>query len=102
MPTKRSSMTKRTSSKRSMKGMRGRGIFSAVKGFLGKANQFLRKYKVLSRVSGVLGMVPSPYSGQLKVASALGSTLGYGKRRQRRLTGGALMPAGSGMCRRKR
>jgi len=60
--------------------MRGRGVLSGIKNFAKKANDYLRKTKAISRVSGALSGVV-PYADQINKFS---SQAGYGKRRRRR------------------
>lgn len=50
------------------------------KDFIGKANNFLRKSKIISRVGNVLGAVGVPYAGT--VGSVAGAA-GYGRKKRR-------------------
>jgi len=75
--------------------MHGRGIMD----FLGKANQFLRKNQVVSRVANTLanaGIAPE-ITGKV---GSVASSLGYGRRRHHRMRhlGGALRLAGMGLA----
>ena len=60
--------------------MRGRGIGE----WLSKANAFLRKTKLVSRVAGLLGSVGLPYAGAIGKAAGV---LGYGRRRHHKGSG---------------
>jgi len=81
--------------------MHGRGLGS----FLGKANNFLRDNKIISRVANTLaesGIAP----GLSGTVGKIASTLGYGRRRRRHRRakvhaelGGALKLAGMGLSR---
>ena len=97
---------KRTVGGRKARRMKGRGIFSWLKG----AHDFIKKYKLISRLGGLYGMTPLPGSSAVRTAAGVAGTLGYGrsqmmgyskKRRtrssivmRRRQTAGALVPAG--------
>ena len=97
---------KRTVGGRKTRRMKGRGIFSWLKG----AHAFIRKHKLISRLGGLYGMTGLPGSGPVKTVADVAGTLGYGrsqmmgyskKRRtrssivmRRRNFGGALVPAG--------
>ena len=61
--------------------------------FLGKANDFLRKNKIISTVGNALGSLGVPLAGTIGSAAA---GLGYGRRRYHR-RGGALRLAGAGL-----
>lgn len=59
--------------------------------FLGKANSFLQKSKLVSTLGNALGAAGVPYAGQI---GSFAGAAGYGRRRHR---GGALRLAGSGL-----
>ena len=73
---------KTTTVARRRRRMRGKGFFKNLYNFGKKANRFLRKTKIVSRVGKALGMAGVPYAG--KIASTAGA-LGYGKKRRRRV-----------------
>jgi hypothetical protein len=79
--------------------MKGRGKF---KDFLGKANNFLKKSQILSKLGSAYskygGMAGLPYAQQVGMASDAASTAGYGRRRKRRV-GSGLYAAGGKMRR---
>ena len=100
---------KRTVASRKTRRMKGRGIFSWLKG----AHDFIRKHKLISKLGGLYGMTPLPGAAAVKTVAGVAGTLGYGKygrsqmmgyskkRRtrssivmRRRNFGGALVPAG--------
>lgn len=87
MPMKRS-----TKKVRRVRRMRGKGIMS----FLGRANDFLKKSKLVSSVGSALGAAGVPFASQI---SGVANSLGYG----RRGSGLSLAGAGAGMrrCRRR-
>jgi hypothetical protein len=68
--------------------LKGKGKF---KEFLGKANNFLKKSQILSKLGNAYskygGMIGLPYAQQVGMASNAASTAGYGRRRMRRGTG---------------
>ena len=74
--------------------MKGRGKF---KEFLGKANNFLKKSQILSKLGNAYskygGMVGLPYAQQVGMASGAAQQAGYGRRRIRK--GSGLRPAGA-------
>jgi len=74
--------------------LKGKGKF---KEFLGKANNFLKKSQILSKLGNAYskygGMMGLPYAQQIGMASNAASTAGYGRRRIRK--GGSLRPAGA-------
>lgn len=74
---------------------------SMMRKLLGKANSFLKRSRVISRMAG-----RSSNSG-IRMAGNVASALGYGRRFRRKRRGGALKLAGmglglSGMGRRRR
>jgi hypothetical protein len=75
--------------------MKGRGKF---KDFLGKANNFLKKSQILSKLGNAYSKYGSnfglPYTTQIGQAADVAKTMGYGRRRRVR-RGGALRPAGA-------
>ena len=79
MPMKRS-----TKKVRRVRRMRGRGIMQ----FLGKANDFLKRSKLVSGVGSALGSIGVPYANQI---SGVANSLGYGRKRGSglRLAGGS-------------
>ena len=80
--------------------MKGRGKF---KEFLGKANNFLKKSQILSKLGNAYskygGMVGLPYTQHVGMASDAAQQAGYGRRRRVR-KGGSLRPAGGSVRRR--
>ena len=79
--------------------MKGRGKFRE---FLGKANNFLKKSQILSKLGNAYskygGMVGLPYTQHVGMASDAAQQAGYGRRRVRK--GGSLRPAGGSVRRR--
>ena len=65
--------------------MRGRGKF---KQFLGKANDFLKKSQILSKLGNAYskygGNFGLPYTQQIGQAADVAKTMGYGRRRVRK------------------
>ena len=80
------------------KKLKGKGKF---KEFLGKANNFLKKSQILSKLGNAYskygGMIGLPYAQQVGMASNAASTAGYGRRRIRK--GSGLYAAGGKMRR---
>lgn len=83
---------------RSVRGMRGTGI----RNWLRKANKFLKKHKVLSRISGMYGKYGKdlglPGTQYATIGSKLFKRAGYGLARSGgslRRSGGALRRSGS-------
>ena len=78
--------------------MKGRGKF---KDFLGKANNFLKKSQILSKLGSAYskygGMAGLPYAQQVGMASDVAKQAGYGRRRVRK--GSGLYSAGGKMRR---
>ena len=80
--------------------LKGKGKF---KDFLNKANGFLKKSQILSKLGGMyskIGQVlPLPYAGTVGTAAGFANKLGYGKlgcgRKKRIRKGGSLRPAGA-------
>ena len=74
--------------------LKGKGKFTD---FLNKANGFLKKSQILSKLGGMyskIGQVlPLPYAGTVGTAAGFANKLGYGRRRIRK--GGNLRPAGA-------
>jgi len=72
--------------------MKGRGKF---KEFLGKANNFLKKSQILSKLGSAYskygGMAGLPYAQHVGMASDVAKQAGYGRRRR----GTGLRPAGA-------
>lgn len=56
-------------------GMRGGSVWGKIKGFFGKANKWLKKTGLISKVAGVAGMVDPRF----RAASGVASALGYGR-----------------------
>jgi len=56
-------------------GMKGGSVWGKIKGFFGKANRWLKKTGLISKVAGVAGMVDPRF----KAASGVASALGYGR-----------------------
>ena len=89
--------------------MRGKGKF---KDFLGKANNFLKKSQILSKLGNAYskygGNFGLPYTQQIGQAADVAKTMGYGRRRRVRKgfglyaaggkmrRGGGLYPSGAG------
>lgn len=61
------------------------------KNLLGKANSFLKRSKLISRMAG-----RSSHSG-IRMAGNVASALGYGRRFRRKRRGGAIKLAGMGL-----
>ena len=76
--------------------MKGRGKF---KEFLGKANNFLKKSQILSKLGNAYSKYGSnfglPYTQQIGQAADVAKTMGYGRRRTKMRRGGSLRPAGA-------
>ena len=76
--------------------MRGKGKF---KDFLGKANNFLKKSQILSKLGNAYskygGNFGLPYTQQIGQAADVAKTMGYGRRRTKMRRGGSLRPAGA-------
>ena len=77
--------------------MKGRGKF---KEFLGKANNFLKKSQILSKLGNAYSKYGSlaglPYTGLVGTASGIAERAGYGRRIKKRVRkGGSLQPAGA-------
>ena len=79
--------------------MKGRGKF---KQFLGKANDFLKKSQILSKLGNAYskygGMAGLPYTGMVGNAASVAQQAGYGRRKKRRV-GSGLYAAGGKMRR---
>ena len=77
--------------------MKGRGKF---KQFLGKANNFLKKSQILSKLGNAYSKYGSyvglPYTGMVGQAADVAATAGYGRRKKRRV-GSGLYAAGGKM-----
>ena len=75
--------------------MKGRGKF---KQFLGKANDFLKKSKILSKLGNAYSKYGSlaglPYTGMVGNAASIAKQAGYG-RRKRRVGSGLRVAGGS-------
>ena len=75
--------------------MKGRGKFRE---FLGKANNFLKKSQILSKLGNAYSKYGSyaglPYTGMVGNAADVAASAGYGRRRRMR-KGGSLRPAGA-------
>ena len=76
--------------------MKGRGKFRE---FLGKANNFLKKSQILSKLGNAYskygGMAGLPYTGMVGTASGIAERAGYGRRKtRRRRVGSGLYSAG--------
>ena len=76
--------------------MKGRGKF---KEFLGKANNFLKKSQILSKLGNAYSKYGSlaglPYTGMVGTASGIAERAGYGRRKTRRgRVGSGLYSAG--------
>jgi hypothetical protein len=75
---------------------RGKGFMD----FLRKANSFLKKNKIISRVGSALGSIGVPYASTIGTAAG---AVGYGRRRRRvgmgiGRTGSGLRRSGAGHC----
>ena len=55
--------------------LRGGSVWGKIKGFFGKANRWLKKTGIISKVAGVAGMVDPRF----RLASGAASALGYGR-----------------------
>jgi hypothetical protein len=55
--------------------MHGGSVWGKIKGFFGKANKWLKKTGLISKVAGVAGMVDPRF----RAASGVASALGYGR-----------------------
>lgn len=64
---------------------------SMMRKLLGKANSFLKRSRIISRMAG-----RSSHSG-VRMAGNVASALGYGRRFRRKRRGGALKLAGMGL-----
>jgi hypothetical protein len=53
----------------------GGSVWGKIKGFFGKANKWLKKTGLISKVAGVAGMVDPRF----RAASGVASALGYGR-----------------------
>jgi hypothetical protein len=62
-----------------------------IRNLLGKANSFLKRSRLISRMAG-----RSSHSG-IRMAGNVASALGYGRRFRRKRRGGALKLAGMGL-----
>jgi hypothetical protein len=75
--------------------LKGKGKFRE---FLGKANNFLKKSQILSKLGNAYskygGMMGLPYAQQAGQAAGVAASAGYGRRRKRRV-GSGLRPAGA-------
>ena len=67
--------------KRRGRKMRGRGFWDSVLKFGKKANTFLKKSKLISKVSGALGEAGVPYASGI---SGVSGAVGYGRKKRRR------------------
>lgn len=94
MPKRRS--RKVVSRQRRRVGARRGGSWAGFKKFMGSANKFLRKTKLISRVGKMAHMAGVPYAGTI---GTVAGTLGYGRRRtvRRRRRGKGVSPAGGGV-----
>ena len=76
--------------------LKGKGKFRE---FLGKANNFLKKSQILSKIGNAYskygGMMGLPYAQQVGMASGAAQQAGYGRRRRR--VGSGLYAAGGKM-----
>jgi len=55
--------------------LHGGSVWGKIKGFFGKANKWLKKTGIISKVAGVAGMVDPRF----RAASGVASALGYGR-----------------------
>jgi hypothetical protein len=55
--------------------LHGGSVWGKIKGFFGKANKWLKKTGLISKVAGVAGMVDPRF----RAASGVASALGYGR-----------------------
>ena len=80
--------------------MRGKGKF---KDFLGKANNFLKKSQILSKLGNAYskygGNFGLPYTSQIGQAADVAKTMGYGRRVRKMRKGTGLYNAGGKMRR---
>ena len=78
--------------------LKGKGKFRE---FLGKANNFLKKSQILSKIGNAYskygGAIGLPYAQQVGMASGAAQQAGYGRRRIRK--GSGLRPSGGSVRR---
>ena len=81
--------------------MKGRGKF---KEFLGKANNFLKKSQILSKLGNAYskygGMAGLPYTGIVGTAAGVAQQAGYGRRIKKRVRKGFGLHVAGGSVRR--
>lgn len=98
MPKRRTRTRKVVSRhRRRVVGGRRGGSWAGFKRFMGSANKFLRKTKLISRVGKLASMEGVPYAGTI---GSVAGKLGYGRRRtvrRRRRRGKGVSPAGGGV-----
>ena len=88
-----------------MKKMKGHGRADRIasrrkkiKAWISKANNFLKKTKLISKLGSAYGKSNLPYADIVKQGASVASQLGYGRRRShRKMKGGALRLAGGGL-----
>jgi hypothetical protein len=91
----RKNRTKRHATGTRKKRMKGGG--PKLRAWLVKANKYLRKTQAISKLGDAYGSTGLPYAANVKKASSIAKTLGYGnKSRPRRYIGSGLRIAGSG------
>lgn len=91
-------MPRRTSSSRRMGRRKRGGSWAGFKSFLGKANNFLKRTGLVSKLAGVgASVLPGQYGMALGSAGTFAKKLGYGRRRMVRRRGGALRMAGGAL-----
>lgn len=67
----------------------------SLRDFFNRANEFLQKHKVLSRLAKGYSTLPLPFASQVGKVGEVAGSLGYGRRRRGRPRyGSALRPAG--------
>ena len=78
--------------RRRTKKLKGRGFMD----FLGKANDFLKKTQILSKLGSVYGATGLPGSSLVGSAAGMAGSIGYGRRRRtvRRRVGAGFRLAG--------
>ena len=80
--------------------LKGKGKF---KEFLGKANNFLKKSQILSKLGNMYSKVgqvlPLPYAGTVGTAANVAGKMGYGRKKRHVRKGGSLRPSGGSVRR---
>ena len=91
-------MPRRTSSSRRGGRRKRGGSWAGFKSFLGKANNFLKRTGLVSKLATVgSSVVPGPWGERIGAAGRIAAKMGYGRRRMVRRRGGALRLAGGAL-----